>query len=223
MARLVVTFLLVLAAAAPAAQARDRDRDGMNDAWERRNHVFGAKADPDKDGLTNRFEHRRGTHPRKADTDGDRLRDADELRYDWNPRKRDTDRDGVLDGDEGAGRVEASAPDSLTLKLAGGKTLTARIGEDTEMICPATDHDDAGLDSEAEEGFDDSGGNSSEALEPSLVADDDAAVEQEEAGSSEPFEDRCLAFLKPGALVHEASARGGTFDRVELVGANAKG
>jgi len=128
---LAAVAALSFAAAAPA-KARDRNHDRIPDRWEKRHNlslkVKQARRDQDRDGLTNLGEFRAGTHPRDPDTDGD----------------------GVEDGDENAGRVVSFDGDVLTLSLAGGGTLSARVGEDTKVKC-RYDHekDEAAEDDDA--------------------------------------------------------------------------
>jgi hypothetical protein len=113
---------LSLAAAAPA-KARDRNHDRIPDRWEKRHHlslkVKQARRDQDRDGLTNLGEYRAGLHPRDPDTDGD----------------------GTEDGDENAGRIVSFEGDVLTISLAGGGTLSAKVGEETRVKCKHRDED----------------------------------------------------------------------------------
>lgn len=107
---------LSLAAVAPA-KARDRNHDRIPDRWEKRHKlslkVKQARRDQDRDGLTNLGEYRAGLHPRDPDTDGD----------------------GTEDGDENAGRIVSFEGDVLTISLAGGGTLSAKVGEETRVKC----------------------------------------------------------------------------------------
>jgi cobalamin biosynthesis protein CobT len=135
-----------LLSAAPALAA-DRDRDGMDDRWEKSNHVTKARFDADRDGLTNVGEFRSSTNPRKADTDRDRIRDgaedpdrdrlnnAAEQRLGTDPRNPDTDGDGTRDGREHVGAVASFADGTLTLTLADGRTVTARVTDETDIEC----------------------------------------------------------------------------------------
>ena len=213
-------LLLVIALLWPSAamaRPRDRDRDGMADRWERRHGVKSPKADRDRDGLTNRFEYRRRTNPRKADTDGDGLGDADEFRFAWHPRRADTDADGRKDGAEGSGWVQSGSAEAVAIRLPGGAILSARLDDDTEMICPADQHDGREVDDESEEGWDPNAPSEEPSSGGGVLGLGGGAQQQDEP--EEPFVDRCVAFFKPGALVHEATVANGVFKRVELVGA----
>jgi hypothetical protein len=117
-AALVIALVasLSLAAAAPA-KARDRNHDRIPDRWEKRHglslKVKQARRDQDRDGLTNLGEYRAGLHPRDPDTDDD----------------------GLEDGEENAGRVVALEGDVLTISLADGGKLSARVSADMHVKC----------------------------------------------------------------------------------------
>ncbi|WP_157592658.1 hypothetical protein [Solirubrobacter soli] len=112
---LVLAGSLLLAGAASASG--DRNRDRIPDRWERQHHlslkVNQARRDQDGDGLNNRGEW-------KAKLD---------------PRDDDTDDDGIEDGDENAGTVTSLTGDVLTIALAKGGTLVAKVTADTEIEC----------------------------------------------------------------------------------------
>jgi hypothetical protein len=189
MARLVAVLLFTLALAAPA-QARDHDK--LPDRWERKHHLDtrknDAKRDRDRDGLSNYREYRAHTNPRKKDSDRDGLRDGAERRFGFKPRDRDSDDDGIKDGRENAGKVKRLAAGSITLKLAAGGRLTARLAcgegspedpaDDNPSEDPADDRsDDTGDDpSEDAPGDDPSGEDDPEA--------DDSADDDPEADDS---------------------------------------
>src|SRR3954469_12649318 len=105
--------LTLLLAGQAQASTSDRNRDGLPDRWERAHHlslhVNQSRRDQDHDGLDNRGEYRAG----------------------MNPRDRDSDDDGVRDGRENAGSVSSFAGGVLTITLAQGGTLTARVTDAT--------------------------------------------------------------------------------------------
>src|SRR5690349_19227873 len=111
----IATSLLFSAAA--GAGSSDRNRDHIPDRWEKRHHlslaVNQARRDQDHDGLNNRGEYKAGLDPRDDDSDND----------------------GVVDGDENAGSIASFTDGILTLKLAGGGTLTATVTSETEIKC----------------------------------------------------------------------------------------
>ena len=100
-----------------ASAGGDRNRDRIPDRWEKQHHlslkVNQSKRDQDGDGLNNRGEF-------KANLD---------------PRDDDTDNDGVEDGDENAGTVATFTGGVMTITLAKGGTLAAKVTPDTEIEC----------------------------------------------------------------------------------------
>ncbi len=111
------------------ANGNDRNRDGLPDRWEKAHHlsqaVKQAGRDQDHDGLKNRGEWRARLDP-------------------WDD---DTDDDGTDDSDENAGTVKSFEDDVLTLTLAGGGELSAKVTDDTDIECdsdPGDDHGDHG-------------------------------------------------------------------------------
>src|SRR3954447_23202507 len=122
-----VALSLLLAGSAQAATG-DRNRDGLPDRWERSHHlslrVNQARRDQDHDGLNNRAEYRAG----------------------MNPHDRDSDDDGVADGRENAGSVTSFANGVLTLTLAKGGTLTAKVTDATRIQCRGSAHSSAAAD-----------------------------------------------------------------------------
>src|SRR4051812_24941679 len=131
----------------------DTDGDGMRDGGENR----------DRDRVDNANEQRERTNPGRRDTNGDGrpdgredadhdgLGNTDEDRLGTDPIDPDTDGDGVQDGRESLGSVAAFADGLLTLTLASGDTVTARVTEDTEIDCGTEDdfegdYEDAGDD-----------------------------------------------------------------------------
>ncbi len=152
LSHLSATFALVVSAAAlTASPAVARDHDRMPDKWEKRHHlnvkVDDSRRDRDRDGLTNYGEYRAKTNPRKKDSDRDgrrdsredydrdKLRNAAEIRTGFDPRDKDSDDDGVKDGRENAGRIVKLSDSSMTIKLAVGGSLTARLGDDLSVDC----------------------------------------------------------------------------------------
>src|SRR3954453_8936933 len=111
-----IALTLLLAGSAQAAST-DRNRDGLPDRWERSHHlslrVNQARRDQDHDGLDNRGEYRAGL----------------------NPHDRDSDDDGIADGRENAGSVTSFANGVLTISLAKGGTLTAKVTDATRIEC----------------------------------------------------------------------------------------
>jgi hypothetical protein len=109
--------LSLLAAGTAQASHGDRNRDGLPDRWERAHHLSlrldQARRDQDHDGLDNRAEYRAGL----------------------NPHDRDSDDDGIADGRENAGSVASFAGGVLTIALAKGGTLTARVTDETRLEC----------------------------------------------------------------------------------------
>src|SRR3954464_7765806 len=104
------------------ASSRDRNHDRLPDRWERAHHlslhVNQSRRDQDHDGLDNRGEYRAG----------------------MNPRDRDSDDDGVRDGRENTGSVSSFAGGVLTITLAQGGTLTAKVTDATRIECRQTAH-----------------------------------------------------------------------------------
>src|SRR3954451_14325098 len=101
--------LTLLLAGSAQAGATDRNLDGLPDRWERAHHlslhVNQAESDQDRDGLDNRGEYRAG----------------------FTPHNRDSDDDGIADGRENAGSVTSFANGTLTITLAKGGVLTAKV------------------------------------------------------------------------------------------------
>src|SRR3954453_8091335 len=111
-----IALTLLLAGTAQASNG-DRNHDKLPDRWERAHHlslrVNEARRDQDHDGLNNRGEYRAG----------------------MNPRDRDSDNDGTTDGKENAGSVSSFANGVLTITLAQGGTLTAKVTDATRIEC----------------------------------------------------------------------------------------
>jgi hypothetical protein len=129
--------------AATDPQDADSDNDGVEDGDE----------DRDRDNLDNGSELDAGTNPSKADTDRDRIKDgaedsdgdgvsnADEDNAGSDPGDADSDNDGIDDGDEHAGLIAAWDPATglLTINVAGGTTVSAKVTPDTEIGCETED------------------------------------------------------------------------------------
>jgi hypothetical protein len=144
--------------AAPAL-ARTHDHDRMLDRWEKRYHLNvktdDSRRDRDRDGLSNYGEYRAHTDPRKKDSDHDGIRDgredfdrdhlrnAAEIRTGFDPGKKDSDRDGTKDGRENAGKIVKLSDSSITIKLAVGGTLSARLGDTLAVHCTQGSASDA--------------------------------------------------------------------------------
>jgi hypothetical protein len=125
-----------------SANSRDRNHDRLPDKWEHAHHlslkVKQAKRDQDHDGLDNRGE----------------------FRAHLNPRDRDTDDDGIKDGDENAGTIKSFDAGVLTITLADGGELAAKVTPDTEIECHGS------AMSSSHEGGDDSGSGGSGSDDP---------------------------------------------------------
>ena len=153
--RLLATFLLLIAVTALSASpalARSRDHDRMPDRWEKKHHLNvkknDAKRDRDCDGLSNYGEYRSRTNPRKKDSDHDgrrdsredrdrdKLKNAVEIRTGYDPGDADSDNDGIKDGRENAGKITKLSDSSVTIKLAVGGKLTARLALDCTSQAP---------------------------------------------------------------------------------------
>jgi hypothetical protein len=170
----------------------------MPDKWEKRNHLNVKKNDSgrdrDHDGLSNYGEYRAHTNPRKKDSDHDgrrdsredfdrdHLRNAAEIRTGFDPGKKDSDHDGTKDGRENAGKIVKLSDSSITIKLAVGGTLTARLGDTLAVHCtqsagsesdPAPDESapDPG-DDDADSAVDDDSGD---LADPAELPDDGTA------------------------------------------------
>jgi hypothetical protein len=249
LSRLLTSCALLVAATALTASpalARDRDHDRLPDKWEKRYHLNVSKDDSrrdrDRDGLSNYGEYRAHTKPGKKDSDRDgrrdgredydrdRLRNSAEIRTGHDPGDKDSDNDGVKDGRENAGKIVKLSDSSITIKLAVGGSLTARLGDDLVVDCatgpsgstpgsdpdvpvPGEDAPEPGEDAEepAEPGDEDTGDapDDGEAPLPEPGADDefDDAAFDDEFGPDTDGDATCTtAALKVGAIVHEAKA-----------------
>jgi hypothetical protein len=107
----------LLLAGAAAAGSSDRNHDRIPDRWERQHHLS----------LKVNQSHR--------DQDGDGLNNRGEWRAKLDPRDDDSDDDGIEDGDENAGTVTSFTGGVLTITLAKGGTLAAKVTAETEIEC----------------------------------------------------------------------------------------
>jgi hypothetical protein len=202
---------------------RDRDRDGLSNYGEYRAHTNPGKKDSDRDGRRDGRE----------DYDRDRLRNSAEIRTGFDPGDSDSDNDGTKDGRENAGRIVKLSATSVTIKLAVGGSLSARLSADLSVNCPPDqdsgstpgsdqDEPDPGEDApedgedgeEPGEGDEDTGDDATELLTADPTDDDEAFDDSDlewEAADDTGGEDAACgtAALKVGAIVHKAKvARG---------------
>jgi hypothetical protein len=209
---LLVPACAALLAVPATAAAHDGNRDGLPDRWERQHKlslkVKQANRDQDRDGLRNKLEHRYGTDPRNHDSDDDGLDDKREVVTANDPTKRDSDDDGVRDDDENSGRIASFTGGVLTLTLADGSSISAKVTPDTEIEC----------ESHSSKSSDDDDRHSSKG------ADDRRAHASRDHDDDEGDDDErncTTADLVAGTFVHEAelktTAAGAVFDEVELV------
>ena len=249
---LTILALLVAATALTAgpALARTKDHDRMPDRWEKRNHLNlkkdDSRRDRDRDGLSNYGEYRAHTNPRKKDSDHDgrrdgredydrdHLRNSQEIRTGFDPGDADSDNDGTKDGRENAGKIVKLSDTSITIKLAVGGSLTARLSDGLAVNCGASgsgESTDPGGDDAPDPGEDaedaPNSGEDDDSLEDATAADDDTGdapgetdPEMTRAGGEDDddFDDASFdqafaqedaaacsaAKLKVGALVHKA-------------------
>jgi hypothetical protein len=219
--RLLIIALALVAAlgivSSAAAKSRDRNHDRLPDRWERAHNlslkVKQAKRDQDRDGLDNRGEYRAHT----------------------NPRDHDSDDDGIEDGEENAGTIKSFEDGVLTIALAGGGELAAKVDDDTEIECHSSGDDKARTSHDEGDDEDNSGPGSGEDEGDGEHGDDDGPNHDEgdDHGDHEDGDDvhdhgddddRCGAdALKAGAKVHEAeleiTSKGKRWEELELLGA----
>jgi hypothetical protein len=232
--RLLTTFALTaVAATVPAAAAlASSDHDGLPDRWEKRHHlnlrVNDSARDTDHDGLSNYGEYRSHTDPRRRDSDRDHrgdgredhdrdgLRNTQEIKTGNDPGDADSDDDGVKDGRENAGRITAVGGGSVTILLAAGGKLTARLGPD--LLCAtasdkpwseappavADGDEDADVPEPGEDDDFDAPDDDAPAQAASLDEDSDPGDDAPDDGVLDPDAMVCASALKVGAVVHEA-------------------
>jgi hypothetical protein len=187
--KIALVMALAIAASmtlAGTALAKDRNHDRIPDRWEKGHHlslkVKQGGRDQDHDGLKNRGEWRA-----KLD-----------------PRDDDTDNDGVEDGDEDAGAVASFTGDVLTITLAKGGTLSAKVTDETEIECDSEPGDDRGED----EGDDEHGdGNHGDEDDGDDEGDDDRAQAAHDDGDDAGNEDCGTEALVAGTKVLEAELK----------------
>jgi hypothetical protein len=204
--RLLTTLALLVAVTALSASpalARTRDHDRMSDRWEMKHHLNvkknDANRDRDRDGLSNYGEYRAHTNPRKKDSDHDgrrdgredydrdKLKNAVEIRTGYDPGDADSDNDGIKDGRENAGKITRLSDSSVTIKLAVGGKLTARLGEDLAVDCKGGPSGDG---ADPEPGGDDAPGGEGEPSEDATdPADDETSDDPAAEGSGDDRED----------------------------------
>jgi hypothetical protein len=189
-----IALVMALAVAASmtlagTALAKDRNHDRIPDRWERAHHlslkVKQGGRDQDRDGLKNRGEWRA-----KLD-----------------PRDDDTDNDGVEDGDEDAGTVASFEGGVLTLALAKGGTLSAKVTDETEVECDDDAGDDRGEDEGDDENGDDEGEDESEDSAHASGDGGDDEGEHDDHGGDAHNEDCGPEALAAGARVLEAELK----------------
>jgi hypothetical protein len=117
LAATVLALAASLLLATFASAGGDRNRDRIPDRWEKQHHLS-LKVDQSR-----------------RDQDGDGLNNKGEWRAKLDPRDDDSDNDGVDDGDENAGTVATFSGGVLTISLAKGGTLVAKVTPDTEIEC----------------------------------------------------------------------------------------
>lgn len=237
--------------------AKDKDRDGLTNWGEYRAGTNPRKLDTDRDGVLDVLEDRdrdklvngdeiaAGTDPRKRDSDADKLVDgredrdrdglanADERVTGHDLRVRDTNSDGIPDGADNAGWITASAAGNVTIRLARGGTITARLTGESWVDCTATagaptaetstssptanpdpidpvDEDVVPVD-ELPDAEDDPAG-----LPAAFLTDD--PEEGAEIAETETVDlGDCAAVLRVGATVHRALVEGGVLTDLELI------
>ncbi len=180
----------------------DRNHDGIPDRWECKHHlslkVNQARRDQDRDGLNNRGEFQAGDNPRDADTDND----------------------GVRDGDEHAGTIAGPVDATtglLTIKLAGGGTLTAKVVAGVTRIKCENEHA-AATHASGDGGSADSGSNSGPGSGDHHESGDDHG---DDHGNDHGNDHRaCSTDLTAGRMVREAevevTSAGPVFEKIEL-------
>jgi hypothetical protein len=214
------------------APRKDWDRDGLNNRYERRSHTRPRLADSDSDGIRdgaedrdrdqvdNRTEQLARTRPSKADSDrdgvpdgaedleGDGLNNRGESLMGMHPRKADSDGDGVNDGDEHAGVILRIDGDLMTIALAAGGELVARVNDESDVYCAGDDS--AGDDEDADFGPE---GDTSDDEDDEDFSDEDPDFPEDEDDEDADEPDLRAAIvarraappcLVPGAIVYEA-------------------
>jgi hypothetical protein len=246
---LLALLVATTAVTASPALARKKDHDHMPDRWEKRHHLNvkkdDSRRDRDRDGLSNYGEYRAHTNPRKKDSDHDgrrdgredydrdHLRNSAEIRTGFDPRDADSDNDGTKDGRENAGKIVKLSDTSITIKLAAGGSLTARLGDglaancgaagsgestdpaDDDAVEPGEDAEDAAVPGEDDDFLEDAttadadtgdAGDEPDTLTTRVGSEDDDDFD--DAAFDQAFESEAVACsaakFKVGAVVHKA-------------------
>jgi hypothetical protein len=227
------------------APRADWDHDGLNNRYERRARTRPRQADSDGDGVRDGAEDRDGdtvdnlteqrarTRPGRRDSDRDGVSDAaedpdrdglsnhGESVTAMHPRKPDTDGDGITDGDEHAGTVLSVDGDLVTIALAAGGELVARVTADSDVLCAADDGwaDDEDSADDEDTGDDTGDDTADDAGDDDAGDDEDPAADDPEARVLASVSSACLA---PGMTVYEADLEtfGGAlvFSVIDLLG-----
>lgn len=233
--------------------AKDTDRDGLSNWGEfragtnprkrdsNRNGVIDALEDRDRDKLVNADEIAAGTDPRKRDSDGDKLSDAredkdrdglanaDERVTGHDLRRRDTNGDGTLDGRDNAGWITASSTGVVTIRLAVGGTVTARLTGDSWVDCATAPTAATSSTTTTTSDVTEDDGPFEDPVDESPVPTEDVpAVEDDPAALPTAFavqDDEidvvdlgdCAAVLKVGAAVHRAVVEDAVLTDLELI------
>ena len=223
---------------------RDPDDDGLSNWGEFRSHTNPKRADSDRDGtgdgeedrdrdgLDNGSEEDAGTDPGRKDTDRDGTTDgaedadedgltnAAEDRTGNDPRDPDTDGDGIPDGEENAGVVTAYDGTTLTIALAAGGSLTARVDEASDLRC-----DDEGYFDDQED-IDDDDSTWEDDDEPDYEDETSISASLAEEGDEDDADDEewddaelgdCSLDIALGTAVHQAQVEDGVFVVLELL------
>lgn len=192
----------------PKSARVDRNHDRLPDRWECKHRlslsVNQARHDQDHDGLNNRGE----------------------FQAEDNPRDADSDNDGVRDGAEHTGTIAGPADATtglLTINLAGGGTVTARVVAGVTRI--ECENEPAAAAHASRDGGSSNGGSNSGPGSGGDSAGDretgDDHGRENEAGDDRGNDDaQCSTALTAGRTVREAkvavTSAGPVFLKIEL-------